>query len=238
MFEKFTDGSRHVLVLAQQKARLLNHNEIHTGHLLLAMIRENDSVAAQALASLGITLDDVRAQVRKITRPGSQGQSGHIPFTPGTKKALQLSQRVSIQLGHDHIGPEHLLLSMIRESEGSAARVLAMLGVDRNRVRRHVLDLLTRRSGAENGGGGTPPSTAGFPRITYDREVDAAYIQLLLPEAGMVHHTVHVAVHDDLPPIGIDVSVEGRVVGFEILSAGRLLDPRTLAEAHEEHRPE
>jgi len=115
MFERFTDRARRVVVLAQEEARLLNHNYIGTEHLLLGLIREGDGVAAEALESLGISLDAVRQQVEEIIGQGQQAPSGHIPFTPRAKKVLELSLREATQLGQDHIGAEHILLGLVRE---------------------------------------------------------------------------------------------------------------------------
>ena len=112
MFERFTDRARRVVVLAQEEARKLNHNYIGTEHLLLGLIRESEGVAAKALESLGISLDAVRQQVREIIGQGQQAPSGHIPFAKRAKKALELSTRESMQLGHNYIGTEHILLGL------------------------------------------------------------------------------------------------------------------------------
>ncbi|HEY7920521.1 MAG TPA: Clp protease N-terminal domain-containing protein, partial [Streptosporangiaceae bacterium] len=135
MFEKFTDRARRVVVLAQEEARLLNHDYIGTEHLLLGLIHEGEGVAARALESLGISLEDVRRNVEELVPRGQHELSGHIPFTPRAKKVLELSLRESQQLGHDYIGTEHILLGLIREGEGVAAQVLVNLGADLNRVR-------------------------------------------------------------------------------------------------------
>src|SRR5215213_648008 len=135
MFERFTDRARRVVVLAQEEARLLNHNYIGTEHILLGLIHEGEGVAAKALESLGISLEAVRAQVEEIIGHGGTAPSGHIPFTPRAKKVLELSLREALQLGHNYIGTEHILLGLIREGEGVAAQVLVKLGADLNRVR-------------------------------------------------------------------------------------------------------
>ena len=142
MFERFTDRARRVVVLAQEEARMLNHNYIGTEHILLGLIHEGDGVAAKALESLGISLDAVRQQVEEIIGQGQQAPSGHIPFTPRAKKVLELSLREALQLGHDYIGTEHILLGLIREGDGVAAQVLVKLGTDLNRVRQQVIQLL------------------------------------------------------------------------------------------------
>jgi ATP-dependent Clp protease ATP-binding subunit ClpA len=142
MFEKFTDRARRVVVLAQEEARMLNHNYIGTEHFLLGLIHEGEGVAARALESLGISLVVVRQHVEEMIGQGQQAPSGHIPFTPRAKKALELSLRESQQLGHNYIGTEHILLGLIREGEGVAAQVLVKLGADLNRVREQVLQIL------------------------------------------------------------------------------------------------
>ncbi len=147
MFEKFTDKARRVVVLAQEEAKMLNHNYIGTEHLLLGLIHEGEGVAAKALEALGISLESVREQVQEIIGQGQTPPTGHIPFTPRAKKVLELSLREALQLGHSYIGTEHLLLGLIREGEGVAAQVLTKLGADTNKVRQQVVQLL---SGFEN----------------------------------------------------------------------------------------
>ncbi len=149
MFEKFTDKARRVVVLAQEEAKLLNHNYIGTEHILLGLIHEGEGVAAKALESLGIDLAAVREQVQEIIGQGQQAPSGHIPFTPRAKKVLELSLREALQLGHSYIGTEHLLLGLIREGEGVAAQVLTKLGADTNKVRQQVIQLLSGFQGKE-----------------------------------------------------------------------------------------
>jgi ATP-dependent Clp protease ATP-binding subunit ClpA len=143
MFERFTDRARRVVVLAQEEARLLNHNYIGTEHLLLGLAHEGQGVAAKALESLGISLEAVRAQVEGIIGRGDSAPTGHIPFTPRAKKVLELSLRESKQLGHNYIGTEHILLGLLREGEGVAAQVLVTLGGDLSRVRQQVIGLLS-----------------------------------------------------------------------------------------------
>ena len=147
MFERFTDRASRVVVLAQEEAKLLNHNYIGTEHILLGLIHEGDGVAAKALEQLGISLDAVLAQVQDMIGTGSQQTTGHIPFTPRAKKALELSLREALQLGHNYIGTEHILLGLIREGEGVAAQVLVKLGADLNRVRQQVIQLLSGYQG-------------------------------------------------------------------------------------------
>ena len=149
MFERFTDRARRVVVLAQEEARMLNHNYIGTEHILLGLIHEGEGVAAKALEALNISLEGVRAQVEEIIGQGQQAPSGHIPFTPRAKKVLELSLREALQLGHNYIGTEHILLGLIREGEGVAAQVLVKLGADLNRVRQQVIQLLSGYQGKE-----------------------------------------------------------------------------------------
>ena len=153
MFERFTDRARRVVVLAQEEARMLSHNYIGTEHILLGLIHEGEGVAAKALESLGISLEAVRAQVEEIIGQGQQAPSGHIPFTPRAKKVLELSLREALQLGHNYIGTEHILLGLIREGEGVAAQVLVKLGADLNRVRQQVIQLLSGYQGKETADG-------------------------------------------------------------------------------------
>ncbi|MFJ8786687.1 MULTISPECIES: ATP-dependent Clp protease ATP-binding subunit [unclassified Streptomyces] len=158
MFERFTDRARRVVVLAQEEARMLNHNYIGTEHILLGLIHEGEGVAAKALESLGISLEAVRQQVEEIIGQGQQAPSGHIPFTPRAKKVLELSLREALQLGHNYIGTEHILLGLIREGEGVAAQVLVKLGADLNRVRQQVIQLLSGYQGKETAGASGGPA--------------------------------------------------------------------------------
>ncbi len=164
MFERFTDRARRVVVLAQEEARMLSHNYIGTEHILLGLIHEGEGVAAKALESLDISLEAVRGQVEDIIGQGQQAPSGHIPFTPRAKKVLELSLREALQLGHNYIGTEHILLGLIREGEGVAAQVLVKLGADLNRVRQQVIQLVSGFQGkeAEQAGGQaeSAPSTS------------------------------------------------------------------------------
>ena len=145
MFQRFTDRARRAVQLAQEEARLLRHNYVGTEHLLLGLLYEGEGVAASALGSLGITREGVRAQVDEIIGYGQNRVTGQIPFTPRTKKVLELSLREALRLGHHHIGTEHILLGLLREGEGLAAQVLVALGADHARIRERVLDVLTGR---------------------------------------------------------------------------------------------
>ncbi len=149
MFERFTDRARHVVVLAKEEARLLNHNWIGTEHLLLGLIRQGDSVAARVLESLGISLQAVRHEVEEIIGQGEQVPSEEIPFTPRSKKVLEQALRESLQLRDNYIGPEHILLGLMREGDGVAAQVLIKLGANLNRVRQQVIQLLHGYQGKE-----------------------------------------------------------------------------------------
>ena len=161
MFERFTDRARRVVVLAQEEARMLNHNYIGTEHLLLGLIHEGEGVAARALEAMGISLEVVRQQVEEIIGQGQEAPSGHIPFTPRAKKVLELSLREANQLGHEYIGTEHILLGLVREGDGVAAQVLVKLGADLNRVRQQVIELLRGQAGR---------SAAGQDRPAHRRE--------------------------------------------------------------------
>ena len=170
MFERFTDRARRVVVLAQEEARMLNHNYIGTEHILLGLIHEGEGVAAKALESLGISLEAVRSQVEEIIGQGQQAPSGHIPFTPRAKKVLELSLREALQLGHNYIGTEHILLGLIREGEGVAAQVLVKLGADLNRVRQQVIQLLSGyQGGKETVSAGGPQAEAPSTSLVLDQ---------------------------------------------------------------------
>src|SRR5205809_955148 len=148
MFGRFTDRARRVVVLAQEEARMLNHNYIGTEHILLGLIHEGEGVAAKALESLGSSLEGVRQHVEEIIGRGEAAPSGHIPFTPRAKKVLELSLREALQLGHNYIGTEHILLGLIREEEGVAAQVLERLGLTLDRIRQEVVGLVSGVEGS------------------------------------------------------------------------------------------
>jgi ATP-dependent Clp protease ATP-binding subunit ClpC len=148
LFQRFSDSARRVVVLAQEEARKLNHNYIGTEHLLLGLIQEGEGIAARSLEAVQVNIDAVRSQVVEIIGRGSTPTSGHIPFTPRAKKVLELSLREALQLGHNYIGTEHILLGLIREGEGVAAKVLVKLGVDLERLRNQVLKMLSGASSA------------------------------------------------------------------------------------------
>jgi ATP-dependent Clp protease ATP-binding subunit ClpC len=188
MFERFTDRARRVVVLAQEEARMLDHNYIGTEHILLGLIHEGEGIAAEALTTMGIGLDAVRGQVEQIIGKGQAKAAGHIPFTPRAKKVLELALREALQLGHNYIGTEHILLGLVREGEGVAAQVLQKLGADLNRVRQAVIRLLGEK--------GQEPSVAlqeevegeaerrgpRCPRCDADLAVFATYRTITVPD--------------------------------------------------------
>src|SRR5215469_10101101 len=157
------------MVLAQEEARMLNHDYIGTEHILLGLIREGEGVAAKALESLGISQEAVRRQVEEIIGPGQQAPSGQISFTPRAKKVLELSLREALQLGHNYVGTEHILLGLIREGEGVAGQVLVKLGADLSRVRQQVIQLLAGSRGNEPAAAGAPPETAPSASLILDQ---------------------------------------------------------------------
>ncbi|HLY49932.1 MAG TPA: ATP-dependent Clp protease ATP-binding subunit [Solirubrobacteraceae bacterium] len=160
MFERFTERARQVVVLAQEEARTLKHNYIGTEHILLGLLREEEGLAARVLESLDITVERVRAQVVRIVGSGEEVTSGQIPFTPRAKKVLELALREALSLGHNYIGTEHILLGLVRENEGVAARILLDFDADSEKIRNEVIRMLSgpggrSRSGSGGGGGGT-----------------------------------------------------------------------------------
>ena len=153
MFERFTERARQVVVIAQSEARALKHNYIGTEHLLLGLLREEQGIAARVLMSFDVTVDEVRAQVARIIGQGDEVVGGHIPFTPRSKKILELSLREALDVGHNYIGTEHILLGLMREGEGVAVRILLDFGASPAAVRDEVLRLLTSSRGEV----GAPP---------------------------------------------------------------------------------
>lgn len=169
MFERFTDRARRVLVLAQEEARNLNHNYIGTEHMLLGLIHEGEGVAAKALKNLDVDVDEIRTAVEKIIGQGQQSPVGHIPFTPRAKKIMELSLREALQLGHNYIGTEHILLGLIREGEGVGAQVLRETGLsDLNRVRKTILKLLSGNNPATINFGENAEDQAIFPPFSIE----------------------------------------------------------------------
>jgi hypothetical protein len=148
VFERFTERARQVIVLAQDEARALRHNYIGTEHLLLGLLREEEGLAARVLETLDVSLEDVRAQVERIIGSGEEVTTGQIPFTPRTKKVIELALREALSLGHNYIGTEHLLLGLVREGEGVGMRILLDLGVNQDEIRNDVIRLLAGPAGA------------------------------------------------------------------------------------------
>jgi ATP-dependent Clp protease ATP-binding subunit ClpC len=188
MFERFTDRARRVVVLAQDESRMLNHNYIGTEHILLGLVHEGGGVAAEALTGMGIGLDAVREQVEEIIGQGQAAPAGHIPFTPRAKKVLELSLREALQLGHNYIGTEHILLGLVREGEGVAAQVLQKLGGDLNRVRQAVIRGLGEKGQGPSAGLQQEREAEGAlpgprcPRCDADLAVFATYRTITVPD--------------------------------------------------------
>ncbi len=160
MFERFTERARQVVVLAQEEARTLKHNYIGTEHILLGLLREEEGLAARVLESLDITVERVRAQVVRIVGSGEEVTSGQIPFTPRAKKVLELALREALSLGHNYIGTEHILLGLVRENEGVAARILLDFDADSEKIRNEVIRMLSGPGGRRQGSG-TASSSSG-----------------------------------------------------------------------------
>jgi hypothetical protein len=214
MFERFTDRARRVVVLAQDEARLLRHNYIGTEHILLGLVAEGDGVAARALESLEIRLDVVRQQVEEIIGVGKKELSGHIPFTPRAKKVLELSLREALQLGHNYIGTEHILLGLIREGEGVAAQVLVRLGADLNVVRRTVISLAAR-AGPEPDVPRVPARARTGPRGDIFAELSAIAARLTVIEERLgIGRRTAAAAAEDLVSSGGRAAVPGQEAGL------------------------
>jgi ATP-dependent Clp protease ATP-binding subunit ClpA len=214
VFERFSDDARRVVVLAQEEARMLNHNYIGTEHILLGLMHEGEGVGAKALESLGISLEAVRSQVEEIIGRGESVPTGHIPFTPRAKKVLELSLREALQLGHNYIGTEHILLGLIREGEGVGAQVLQKLGADLNRVRRAVIQLLGGPMGQQGGASGTEPGD----------EVAVALLEVVRRGRGVRALADRLAVE-------LATALDDPSITFDLILAGLLTNPslaRTL----------
>jgi ATP-dependent Clp protease ATP-binding subunit ClpC len=173
MFERFTERARQVVVLAQEEARTLKHNYIGTEHILLGLLREEEGLAARVLESLDITVERVRAQVVRIVGSGEEVTSGQIPFTPRAKKVLELALREALSLGHNYIGTEHILLGLVRENEGVAARILLDFDADSEKIRNEVIRMLSgpggRRQGTGSQGQAAPARPASRARARSPR---------------------------------------------------------------------
>ena len=158
MFERFTERARQVVVLAQDEARALKHNYIGTEHILLGLLREEEGLAARVLESLDITVEEVRAQVARIVGQGDEVTTGQIPFTPRAKKVLELALREALSLGHNYIGTEHILLGLVRENEGVAARILLDFDADAEKIRNEIIRMLSGPGRRQAGGAAAPGS--------------------------------------------------------------------------------
>jgi ATP-dependent Clp protease ATP-binding subunit ClpC len=204
VFERFTDRARRVLTLAQEEARLLNHSFIGTEHILLGVMREGDGVGAEALRSLGVSLDVVRVKVVEIVGASTSIPGGPPPFTPRAKKVLEVALREALQLNHSYIGTEHILLGLMREREGVAATVLANLGVDLSRVRQTVNTLMTGRSDPQVGKLVEEPSGT---MLHEPRQVEPSCSRCLTSLADAAQfRTVSVPADDEsTPPVSMSV---------------------------------
>src|ERR671934_2692588 len=156
MFDRFTERARHVVVFAQDEAREFRHNYIGTEHVLLGLLRDEEGVAARVLESLHVTLEDVRTQVARAVGQGEEVTTGQIPFTPRAKKVLELAMREALSLGHNYIGTEHILLGLVRENEGVAARILLDFDADSEKIRNEVIRMLSGPGRRQQGGGAAP----------------------------------------------------------------------------------
>ena len=172
MFERFTERARQVVVLAQDEARIVRHNYIGTEHLLLGLLREDEGLAGRVLIDLGVSLEDVRAQVARIIGAGDEAATGQIPFTPRAKKVLELSLREGMALGHNYIDTEHILLGLLRENEGVAVRILLDLGVDAEKIRHEIVRKL----------GPSPASSLAFQRVPRS----SASLRNAVPSVGVL----------------------------------------------------
>ena len=170
MFERFTERARQVVVLAQQEALRLKHNYIGTEHILLGLLREEEGLAARILESLDVTLDETRTEVARIVGPGDEVTTGQIPFTPRAKKVLELSLREALALGHNYIGTEHLLLGLVSEEEGVAARILLDFGADPEKIRGEIIRMLSGRGRRQGLSGYAPKSPPVAPEFAAELE--------------------------------------------------------------------
>ncbi len=231
MFERFTDRARRVLVLAQEEASLLHHGFIGTEHILLGLIREGHGVAAQALEQLGISLEDVRARVDEVIGLSDTDVAGSPPFTSRAKKALELSFREALQLGHTYIGTEHILLGLVREGDGVAAQVLVGLGLDLGRVRQQVVALLPEYRGSESGGIPDPAP----PVSRHGVLVECSFCGRRPPESGQLvsgrggAHVCEHCVGEFATRLAPDGDGAGGVTPPPVVITGRLPDDEEAA---------
>ena len=164
MFERFTERARQVVVLAQDEARALKHNYIGTEHILLGLLREEEGLAARVLESLDITVEEVRVKVAEIVGEGEEVTTGQIPFAPRAKKVLELSLREALSLGHNYVGTEHILLGLVRENEGVAARILLDFDADAELVRNTLIRMLSGPGRRPESVAWEPPTMRAAPR--------------------------------------------------------------------------
>jgi ATP-dependent Clp protease ATP-binding subunit ClpC len=169
MFERFTDNARQVVVAAQDEARALRHNYIGTEHLLLGLLRDEEGIAARVLHLFDITAEDVRAEIRRVIGQGDEALTGQIPFTPRAKRVLELSLREALSGGSNDIGTEHILLAIVAENEGVAARILLDFNTNAEMIRREVLLFNMRQGRSERAPREPAEPTEAFPPITYSQ---------------------------------------------------------------------
>jgi ATP-dependent Clp protease ATP-binding subunit ClpA len=200
MFERFTESARQVVVFAQDEAHLLKHNYIGTEHILLGLLREEEDIAARVLASLDITLEEMRAQVVRIVGPGDEVTTGQVPFTRRGKKVLELSMREALSLGHEYIGTEHVLLGLVRENEGVAAQILLDFDADAEKIRNRVIEMLPAPRPSESTAG---PSTVGRHRrrLTVQAQPLWRIHSEMTPSSGWTDYARSSRVRHDLLPI-------------------------------------
>ena len=235
MFERFTDHARRVVVLAQEEARALRHGYIGTEHILLGLIHEDTGVAGAALNALGVNLPGAREQVAAIVSRGQDDPSGHIPFTPRAKKVLELSLREAMNLGHNYIGPEHILLGLIREGEGVANHVLQNLGVGGDQARETVLSLIGEQGEGEAGGKGGEGEPGGEGRAGVEWEVGGGLTRLP-PDVRLVGHPAQL--QEIIRRLG---AIDGRLAAIERhlgIAPGEPAPPAEAAGPGDEAPPE
>jgi len=170
VFERFTERARQVVVLAQDEARALKHNYIGTEHILLGLLREEEGLAARVLESLDITVEEVRAMVARVVGEGDEVTTGQIPFTPRAKRVLELALREALSLGHNYIGTEHVLLGLVRENEGVAARILLDFGADAEKIRNEIIRMLSGPGRRQEPSGYKPRSPPLAPEFAAELE--------------------------------------------------------------------
>jgi len=253
VFERFTERARQVVVLAQEEARGLRHNYIGTEHILLGLVREEEGLAARVLEHFGLTLEGARGEVVRIVASGDAVTSGQIPFTPRAKKVLELALREALSLGHDYIGTEHILLGLVRENEGVAARILLDFDADSEKIRHEVLRMLSGPSGRRGPGGpfahlGAEPEGGWQPCLRWeDASVRASSegpelrvpimlerrAQALFAKSAVWQHAALAGAHAEVSPGEVRLSSASLLESVDPRELRRLLDA-ALAEAHEE----